>query len=68
MIEALREQFGDPVPVCLGSLGVEEQRDLVGAMVDARAQQAVDVEAAIADALRRLPPGLRMAARIVLRG
>jgi hypothetical protein len=66
--DALHEQFGDPLPVCLGRLGVVEQRDLAAAMVAARAQQAVDVEAAIADALRRLPPGLRTAARIILRG
>jgi hypothetical protein len=68
MIDALHEQFGDPLPACLGRLGAAEQRDLAAAMVAARAQQAVDVEAAIADALRRLPPGLRTAARIILRG
>jgi hypothetical protein len=68
MIDALREQLGDPLPACLGRLEAGERGDLAGAMSDARAQQAVDVEAAIADALRRLPPGLRMAARIILRG
>jgi hypothetical protein len=68
MIDALHEQFGDPLPVCLGQLDAGEQGDLARAMVDARERQAVDVEAAIAEALRRLPPGLRTAARIILRG
>jgi hypothetical protein len=66
--EALREQLGDPLPGCLRQLDDAERGDLASAMSDARAKQAVDVEAAIAEALRRLPPGLRGAARIILRG
>jgi hypothetical protein len=66
--EALREQLGDPLPGCLRQLEDAERSDLASAMAEARAKQAVDVEAAIAEALRRLPPGLRGAARIILRG
>jgi hypothetical protein len=66
--EALREQLGDPLPGGLRLLDDAERGDLARAMSEARAKQAVDVEAAIAEALRRLPPGLRGAARIILRG
>jgi hypothetical protein len=66
--DALREQLGDPLPNCLSQLSDLERSDLALAMSEARAKQAVDVEAAIAEALRRLPPGLRGAARIILRG
>jgi hypothetical protein len=67
-VDALRTQLGDPLPDCLRRLDDDECSDLASAMADARAKQAVDVEAAIAEALRRLPPGLRGAARIILRG
>jgi hypothetical protein len=66
--DALREQLGDPLPNGLSQLSDLERSDLALAMSEARAKQAVDVEAAIAEALRRLPPGLRGAARIILRG
>jgi hypothetical protein len=66
--DALSAQLGDPLPDCLHRLDDTERGDLANAMADARAKQAVDVEAAIAEALRRLPPGLRGAARIILRG
>jgi hypothetical protein len=66
--EALREQLGDPLPPGLGALDETERIDLANAMSEARAQQAIDVEVAIAEALRRLPPVLRGAARIILKG
>lgn len=66
--DALRDQLGDPLPDCLGKLEDRDIADLAGAMAEARAQQAIDVEAAIAEALRRLPPVLRGAARVILRG
>ncbi|HWH11967.1 MAG TPA: hypothetical protein VG165_12625 [Solirubrobacteraceae bacterium] len=66
--DALRDQLGAPLPDCLGKLDDRELADLAGAMAEARAQQAIDVEAAIAEALRRLPPVLRGAARVILRG
>jgi hypothetical protein len=66
--DELRAQLGDPLPKCLESLDESQQSDLASAVSDARAKQAVDVEAAIAEALRRLPIGLRGAARVILRG
>jgi len=66
--EKLREQLGEPLPGCRGTLADDERGDLASAMSEARAQQALATEAAIAEALRRLPPGLRGAVRIILRG
>ncbi|HEX3872567.1 MAG TPA: hypothetical protein VHW26_00370 [Solirubrobacteraceae bacterium] len=66
--EDLHVQLGDPLPSGLAALDDSERADLARAVADARTQQAVDTEAAIADALRRLPPGLRAAARVILRG
>ena len=65
---ALRAQLGDPLPDCLGSLADDERGDLAGAVSEARVHQAAAMDVAIADALRRLPPGLRGAVRIILRG
>jgi len=66
--EALRTQLGDPLPDCLGRLADDERGDLASAVAEARDQQALAMDLAIADALRRLPPGLRGAVRIILRG
>jgi len=66
--EGLRAQLGDPVPECLGRLDDRERGDLASAVSEARVQQALAMDVAIADALRRLPPGLRGAVRIILRG
>jgi hypothetical protein len=66
--EQLRAQLGDPLPQCLEALAADERSDLASAMSEARVHQAVATDAAIAEALRRLPPGLRGAVRIILRG
>jgi len=66
--ESLRTQLGDPLPECLGGLADDERGDLASAVSEARVSQAVAMDLAIADALRRLPPGLRGAVRIILRG
>jgi hypothetical protein len=66
--DALRAQLGDPLPDCLTKLDDREGSDLANAMAEARERQAVDVDAAVDGALKRLPPGLRGAVRIVLLG
>jgi len=66
--DELRAQLGDPLPDCLGGLAEDERGDLASAVSEARVQQALAMDLAIADALRRLPPGLRGAVRIILRG
>ena len=64
----LHAQLGDPLPDCLGQLDEHERSDLASAVSEARVQQARDMDGAIADALKRLPPGLRGAVRVILRG
>jgi hypothetical protein len=66
--DALREQFGDPVPVCLATLEDSEPRDPASAVSEARVAQAAAMDVAIENALKRLPPVLRGAVRIILRG
>ncbi|HEY5195793.1 MAG TPA: hypothetical protein VIJ51_02065 [Solirubrobacteraceae bacterium] len=66
--DALRDQLGDPLPDCLRKLDDHECGDLAGAVSEARVRQARDMDVAIEDALRRLPPGLRGAVRVILRG
>jgi demethoxyubiquinone hydroxylase (CLK1/Coq7/Cat5 family) len=66
--EALRTQLGDPLPNCLNELDDNERDDLASAVSEARVQQARDMDVAIEDALRRLPPVLRGAVRVILRG
>ncbi len=66
--EGLRAQLGEPLPACLGALADDERADLASAVSEARVDQALAMDVAIADALRSLPPGLRGAVRIILRG
>ncbi len=66
--ESLGTQLGDRLAVCLGDLDDHERRDLAAAIADARARQAIEVDAAVDGALKRLPRGLRGAVRVILLG
>jgi hypothetical protein len=67
-LQAVRQQFGEPLPDGLDALTDDELADLAAALAEAREEQSRAIDAAIDAALGHLPRLLRGPVRLVLIG
>lgn len=67
-LQAMRAQFGGPLPDGLNALSDDELTDLAAALGEARREQSCAVDAAIDDALGHVPWVMRGVVRKVLIG